>query len=62
MRMVGVKLTKLLSHVDTSQHLNLACALNCSDNLCVVLDGRSALFPSGKYALKCCMLKVPCQR
>jgi len=52
MQKVGIKLTKVLSHVDASQHLNLVCAHNCPNDLCVVLDGRSALFLSGKLRVE----------
>jgi len=55
--MVGIKLTKVLSHVDTSQHFYLVYAHDCSNDLCVVLDGRSALFPSGKSRVEMLYVK-----
>ena len=44
----GGDLTELLSHIYASHHLDLFRSGNCSDDLCIVLDGRYALCPPCK--------------
>jgi len=46
---LGTELTEVSSHVDTGHHLDLVRGNNCSDELCIVFDGRRALFPPGKF-------------
>jgi hypothetical protein len=46
--MPGVGLTKFLSHVDTSHHLNLVCCGDCPDDFCILFDSWCALSPQGQ--------------